>query len=119
MEDSLPMLSPAQIKETMGQVRDGIAALFPGESMEIFLYGSYARGTAEPGSDLDVMVLVDTSREEISRRRWDITGVGADLSLDCGVMVSIFVENRTFFRTLLPALPFFRNVLTEGVRFYG
>lgn len=119
MEDSLPMLSPAQVNETMRQLRDGLTALFPNESMDMILYGSYARGDAEPGSDLDVMILVDTSREEISKRSWDISGLASDLSLSCGVMVSPFVENRTFFLTLLPALPFFQNVSKEGIRYYG
>lgn len=119
MDDSLPMLSPAQINEIMRQLRDGMSALFPGEAMDIILYGSYARGDAEPGSDLDVMVLADTSREEISKRGWDISGLGSDLSLSCDVMVSIFVENRTFFQTLLPALPFFQNVLKDGISYNG
>ena len=119
MEDSLPMLSPAQVNDTMRRLRDALTALFPDEAMDIILYGSYARGDAEPGSDLDVMILTDASREEISTRKWDISGIGFDLSLSCGVIVSVFVENRTFFRTLLPALPFFRNVSKEGVRYYG
>ncbi|MBQ9521480.1 MAG: nucleotidyltransferase domain-containing protein [Oscillospiraceae bacterium] len=118
MED-LPILSPAQVQETVRQLHDGMTILFPGEVMDVILYGSYARGEAQPGSDLDVMVLLDTSREDIAKRKWDISGVGFELSLDCGVMVSLFVENRTFFQTFLPALPFFQNVSKEGIRFYG
>lgn len=119
MEESLPILSPTEIKDTVRRLHDGLTPLFPGESMDVIVYGSYARGEAEPGSDLDVMVLVDASREAIAKREWDVSGVGFELSLDCGVMISPFVENRAFFRSLLPILPFFQNVMKEGIRFYG
>ena len=119
MSESLPILSPAQIADTVRQLHDDLTALFPGESMDVIVYGSYARGEAEPGSDLDVMILVDASRETIAKREWDVSGVASDLSLSCGVMVSPLVENRVFFQSLLPILPFFQNVTKEGVRFYG
>ena len=119
MGESLPILSPAQIEDAVRQLHDDLTVLFPGESMDVIVYGSYARGEAEPGSDLDVMVLVDASREAIAKRRRDISGVGFDLSLACEVIVSLLVENRAFFQSLLPALPFFQNVSKEGIRFYG
>ena len=66
--------------------------------MESILFGSYARGEADADSDIDVMVLVDSSRQNISEETWEISSVAADLLLDCGVMVSPIVENCRFFQ---------------------
>lgn len=116
MVDTFPILSASEVREIAERLRVGLQDVFPGESMEIIVYGSYARGEAAPGSDLDIMVLVDASREEIAARGWDVSGVSSELSISCGVTVSPLVENRTFFQSLLPILPFFQNVMREGIR---
>ena len=81
------------------------------------LFGSYARGEADADSDIDVMVLVDSSRQDISEKTWEISSVAADLLLDRGVMVSPIVENRRYFQDNMGFLPFYQNIAREGVRY--
>ena len=83
------------------------------------LFGSYARGDAEEDSDIDVMILLDASREEIAARNWETCDIAADLSIDYDVIISPVVENRAFFRHWVRNLPFFRNVEQEGVMLCG
>lgn len=52
------------------------------------MYGSYARGDYTLDSDVDVMILVNLSEEEIQNRYW------------------------------LPVYPFYQNVEREGVKLY-
>ena len=80
------------------------------------LFGSYARGDAEPGSDIDVLLLVDASRQDISARNWQVGNLAAELLLDYGIVVSPIVENRDYFNKNVNVLPFYRNVEREGVR---
>ena len=93
-----------------------IALLFPQEKIEAILFGSYARGDADSGSDIDVLLLVDASRQDISDRNWQVGDLAAELLLNYGVVVSPIVENREYFRRNLELFPFYRSVECEGVR---
>ena len=111
------MRSQQEVNRIVRQLCSGLKPLFPQDSMEAILFGSYARGEADADSDIDVMVLVDSSRQDISQKTWEISCVAADLLLDLGVMVSPVVENRRYFQDNVGLLPFYRNVAREGVRY--
>ena len=90
--------------------------VFPQNQIEAILFGSYARGDADLDSDIDVLLLIDASRQEIASRNWQVGDLAADLLLDYGVVVSPIVENREYFSRNLDLLPFYRNIDHEGVR---
>lgn len=109
------MCSQSEVYDILARLRKGLTVLFPHENMELILFGSYARQEAQEGSDIDVMVLVNASRQEIAKRNWQVGEVASDLLLDCGVVVSPIVENRDYYHANAQLLPFFRNVQREGV----
>lgn len=111
------MRSQQEVNRIVRQLCSGLKPLFPQSSMEAILFGSYARGEADAESDIDVMVLVDSSRQDISQKTQEISGVAADLLLSRGVMVSPIVENRRYFQDNIGLLPFYRNIAREGVRY--
>ncbi|MEX0893409.1 MAG: nucleotidyltransferase domain-containing protein [Gemmatimonadota bacterium] len=77
----------------------------------LYLYGSYARGEARPGSDLDVLVVldrIDSYWQEILRTSHDT----ADLSLEHDLTVSTVFTTENHWQS--PASPFLRNVRDEG-----
>lgn len=113
------MHSPQEVNAIISQLCSGLRPLFPQGSMEAILFGSYARGEADAESDIDVMVLVDSSREDISEKTWEISSVAADLLLNRGVMVSPIVENRRYYQKNVGLLPFYQNIEREGVRYYA
>lgn len=86
------------------------------DEIEAILFGSYARGDADPGSDIDVLLLVDASRQDISDRNWQVGDLAAELLLDHGIVVSPLVENREYFNQNLQLFPFYRSIEREGVR---
>ncbi len=86
---------------------------------DAFLYGSYARGDYDEESDVDILLTVDANPEELSRRRRDISGISSDLSLKHDVTVSVTVTPREQFYRYFEVLPFYRNVLREGIRYVG
>lgn len=85
----------------------------------IILYGSYARGDARPDSDIDIMILVDLSDDEIRNYADQLSRVTFDSNLENDVMIMPIVKNINHFRKWIPSYPFYRNVDQEGVRLYG
>ncbi len=105
-----------EVNKIIEELCVSMASLFPQDQIEAILFGSYARGNAEPGSDIDVLILVDASRQDISARNWQVGDMAAELLLNYGVVVSPIVENRDYFNRNIGILPFYRNVAREGVR---
>lgn len=110
------MCSQLEVRSIVAQLQERLEAIFPREQFDVILFGSYARGEADDGSDIDVMFLVDSSRQMIQEKHWQIGEAAAEVLMDCGVVVSPVVENRAYYQTNVELLPFFRNVQREGVR---
>lgn len=110
------MYTELEVAKIVSELCTSAAPLFPQSRIEAILFGSYARGDAEPGSDIDVLLLVDMPREDISAKNWQVGDLAAEFLMNYGVMISPIVENRDYFNTNLEVLPFYRNVDNEGVR---
>ena len=110
------MCTKREVTTIITELCGKIALPFPQEKIEAILFGSYARGDADSGSDIDVLLLVDASRQDISNRNWQVGDLAAELLLNYGVVVSPIVENREYFMRNLELFTFYRSVEREGVR---
>lgn len=110
------MRTMQEVNKIIEELCVSMASLFPQDQIEAILFGSYARGNAEPGSDIDVLILVDAPRQDISARNWQVGDLAAELLLNYGAVVSPIVENRDYFNRNMSIFPFYRNVDREGVR---
>lgn len=110
------MCSQNEVRMIVHKLYTSLCALFPQERFDAILFGSYARNEAEEGSDIDVMFLVDASRQTIAERSWQIGEAAAELLMEYGILVSPIVENREYFLKHADVLPFYRNIQKEGVR---
>lgn len=110
------MCTKQQVAEIISELCGKVALLFPQNKIEAILFGSYARGEADAGSDIDVLLLVDASRQDISARNWQVGNLAAELLLAHGIVVSPIVENREYFNNHLELFPLYRNINSEGVR---
>jgi predicted nucleotidyltransferase len=101
-----------KIKTIMAEVRSRFESFYGPGLIKIMLYGSHARGDAEPGSDIDILVVLRgpvDSGEEIARTG----GIVADLSLRFGEVIScVFIDEEKFMHR---NGPFLRNVRREGI----
>lgn len=91
-----------------------------GDKLEkVILYGSYARGDYDEESDIDVMIMVDLPPEKLSKYREKILDFCVDLNLEHLVVIMPKLQSKQLFEEWKAVLPFYQNVLKEGIPVYG
>ncbi len=110
---------PLTMEDLLREYVDKVQNLY-GESLKsVILYGSYARGDFTMDSDIDIMILVDISDDEIKQHAEALSDFTFDMNLEYDVMLMPIVKNQEHFRYWLEAYPFYKNVQSEGVPLYA
>jgi len=86
---------------------------------KVILYGSYARGDYDHESDIDFFILADVPQEEASRWRNSIYDKIPYIDLDYDIIVSVKVTGSKVFNEYIDTLPFYMNVVREGIVLNG
>jgi len=95
------------------QTVKGCSSILP--ISEAYLYGSYARGDYDRESDVDIFLSTPLSMTEIEKKRWDISGVASELSLDHDIVVSVCVRPESVFQP--EHHPYYANIAREGIKY--
>ena len=91
-----------------------------GDSLRrIIVYGSYARGDYRENSDVDIMILVKMSDEEIRAVKNNIYDLAFGVEMNTGIQLSPIIKNEAQYEYWVDTLPFYRNVRDEGVIISG
>ena len=96
----------------MKELKEGLIRIYGDKLKELYLYGSYARGVAQPDSDIDVMIVLNNY--ESYGREIDRTGeLISKLSLDYGISISRVIMKETQWKN--SDTPLLRNIRIDGV----
>jgi len=106
--DRLPLALAGTLSQFQRELRDLYAERFRG----LLLYGSYARGEAREGSDVDLLVLLD-GPVNVGREIWRMGAVSGRLSLDSGLVLAVRPMSLDEYRTKDSA--FLRSVRREAI----
>jgi predicted nucleotidyltransferase len=103
---------PENVHDLMGELKEHMARMYSQNLKGVYLYGSYARGEEEAGSDVDVLVVldrIDSYSAEIAR-----TGdIASDLSLKYDLSISrMFIDQESWEDG---DTPFLRHVRQEAI----
>ena len=105
----LPKLTPEMVEEAVNRI---VAAVHP---LQIIAFGSRAKGTARPDSDLDLLVVTtpeENSPENRRAERLQIRGVLSGMMFSKDILVSNpehLAEQRSWINSV------YRNAETEGI----
>lgn len=91
----------------------GLLSILSEEAVQIVLYGSIARGTSQPESDIDIALFV---KQRLTRRQEDLlSGLIVDLNLKYNKVFSVVdIDQQTYLKWRHVA-PFYQNVDREGI----
>ncbi|HEX9640363.1 MAG TPA: nucleotidyltransferase domain-containing protein [Candidatus Krumholzibacteria bacterium] len=104
--------SHRKLEELRGPIKRAVRAVEP--DAEIILYGSRARGTAQPDSDWDLLILVDGPVD--SARKTSIRHRIYEVEWDSDeVLTSMIFSREDWNSPLYRAMPFHQNVERDGL----
>lgn len=109
-------LLPADLAGLLSRLAEELAALYGERYRGLILYGSYARGEADPmGSDVDLLLLLDGEEEIDTAREIRRSGdVKWPMILESGYLLSVLPVSAEDYET--SDRPFLWNAREEGVR---
>jgi predicted nucleotidyltransferase len=113
------MVRDKELHEILKKLASSLLAVYGEKLNAVILYGSVARGTDNSESDIDIMVLVDTSEEELKKYRDALCDVSVDFDLEYLKVFSIVDICNARFNAWKDVLPFYQNVAKEGIVIYA
>ena len=102
------------MQETMyDELVRGLLGILAEQTVQIVLYGSTARGSAEPDSDIDIAIFV--TRRPDAQQEDRLSSLIVDLNLKYDKVFSVVdIDQETYLKWRSVA-PFYQNVDKEGV----
>lgn len=104
-----------RIRNILKEFEQCMRNVFKEDFCKILVYGSYARGDYNENSDVDVMILVNTPLEKINSYYDQVSDCAFDFMMKYGVDISPVIKNVEHFNYWKDDLPYYHNVLKEGV----
>lgn len=110
------------IKRILEEYIKGLIAVAGKNLKQVILYGSYARGdykNEKEQSDIDIMILVEASEEEIKSIQKKVLDYSYDIDLKYNVLLSPIVESVKNYNDRVKYMQFYKNIEDEGVLLNG
>jgi predicted nucleotidyltransferase len=83
-----------------------------GQSVQVIMFGSQARGDATKESDIDLLVILPSIDAKTTRLASDIAW---EVGFDAGRVISVIPDTKEQMKRFA-FLPFYQNIKQEGVR---
>ena len=109
------MCSQNELNVLLKEIAAIYRKVFGDDIVKIVLYGSYARGTFDAESDIDIVAIVKGEREELQRKLREVWVLSSDLELEYETILSPTVIPYEEFEKYRNDIPYYRNIEEEGI----
>jgi predicted nucleotidyltransferase len=107
------------LQTVTSEVLEKTKIIFKDDLYKVILYGSYARGDFDNESDIDILVVFNGNMDSVRRYRKQISRVASRIGLKNDVEVSLLLRDRETVEKGIRILPFYKNIMDEGIEIYG
>lgn len=101
------------------EIVDETKRLLKEKIYKIMLYGSYARGDFDNESDIDIIIILNCTKDKVSGYRKQISRVASRVGLKNDIEISLLLRDKDTFEQGQKVIPFYKNIQKEGVALYG
>ena len=111
-----------KMKNILEEYVKGLIKVVGKNLKQVILYGSYARGEQSNGkevSDIDIMILVDATEQEIRQIQKEVLDYSYDLDLQYDILLSPIVDSIKNYNSRVKYMQFYKNIEKEGVLLNG
>lgn len=91
----------------------GLLSILPSQMVQVVLYGSVARGTADPVSDIDIAVFVKNRLSAPQEEQ--LSALIVDMNLKYNKVFSVVDIDQQTYLKWKNVTPFYQNVDREGI----
>ena len=109
---------PHSLNSVMDVYISGIKKIYGSHLKDVILYGSYARGDYNEESDIDIIILLDLTDEEIKSHRKNLSDLTFNTNIDNDIDIKPIAKNIDHFEKWVMNYPFYANVRREGISLY-
>lgn len=109
------MKEDSTLKEFVGDLQ----SLYGDALQSVVLYGSYARGDFRAGSDVDLLVLLNLTNEEIRQKEDALCELIYQFEVKKDVEISPVTLSMADYKKWKHVHEFLKNVQQDGVTLYG
>ena len=106
---------PITTRNLLDQYTEILQKIYGKHLKKVILYGSYARGTFDEESDIDIVAIVKGERESLQQGLKLVWERSAELELEYEIILSPTVIPYDEFERFRDDLPYYRNIEREGV----
>ena len=119
VEQIMEKIQDMDLRKMLLELEEKLQRVYGNKLKAVILYGPVARGTATEESDIDIMVLVDGTAQELRTFEDQLSDVSTDISIKYFKVFSIIDISYQEYMRWVNTSPFYRNVSKEGVILYA
>ena len=112
-------IADEKLREILQEMGELLKNVYGNRLKAVILYGSVARGTQTEDSDIDVMILVDGTDEQLREYNERLSDISTELALKYVKVFSIIDVKYQEYQEWKTVSPFYKNVDREGVVVYA
>ena len=116
---TLPLNTAADISELLKECVHEFCKIYKEKLIEVILIGSYARGDYNEDSDVDIVLLLKTSNEDLITENELLCEVAAELDYKYNALISTITLDASMYYKYRSVHCFYRNIQDEGVVLYA